>query len=395
MDAIKHEILQIVYRNDIESLVSMRKNISKSNVYDFFPINRHAEKFQGITLLHIAAYFNSLECFLYLLYNERMSIDVVDSIGRKPINFAALGASTDVFSFILNYYSANNRLQDFFSSNLDISPPSVMNICYQACHGGSAEILQCLEHSGFDFTTFAKKCKPIYNSCIDASIKRNKAEALKFMLNFSATHSIFEQEEKTPIMIAIINRYFDAIPLLIDVCDVNHITSDYKNALYYACFYRVKDVVKFLLQHMKTIDIPANIKAKAAVHWICMCKDLEIAQLVLERGIDVNRVDEHDLIGPSDLVIADKKDEIICLDILKLLIKHGLKVNFHVQGQSSLLEMFLVNLNPSHLIVDYLLSIGADANQPLTNKQSETIRECMKKNRSKQIQQLYIKYFGN
>ncbi|EAY09412.1 hypothetical protein TVAG_420340 [Trichomonas vaginalis G3] len=392
------EFVGYVLSNDYKSLKKKEKSISIDATYYIQLPTYSQNREPGTSLLHLAAFANSLECVIMLL-KRGFDIFKTDTLGRTPLNLAALGASVEVMSFILRIYAKENKLEELFRQCYKLDNMET-NLIISASNGGCVDIFRLFEIYGFKLYSFSKQSKTICDICIERLAKNSHIEALKYVLDRIADDGI-SSNDKTPIMTAIINRNFEAAKVLIPHSDLNKVTKDNKTVLSYACFIGNAEMAKNLIPKIDFIDIPKDVKSKGAAHWICQLKDVGVARMVLERGIDVNRRDENNNPCVSDLIIRNSQaDEESAFEILKMLIQYGFDIHATVPEKPSILEIFVLNLSPQPQIIDYLLSLGADANKVcetygMAVKKIETIKEKLKgKCRNPQIAKIYQKYFG-
>ncbi|EAX98809.1 hypothetical protein TVAG_479810 [Trichomonas vaginalis G3] len=177
---------------------------------------------------------------------------------------------------------------------------------------------------------------------------------------------------------------------------------DFRTPISIACFYSNVETVKMLAEVTEEVDIPANIKAPSAVHWICSSKSPKIAKILCSKGIDVNRVDAQGRMGPSFFISSNNnnKDDI---EILKVLLNYGLKINFHLPGKNTILGDCLtidkLMFKDPVEITEFLLDNGADPNDLIyfSGKSPVSCIEYIKRKarRSTKYKELYDNYFNS
>jgi len=107
--------------------------------------------------------------------------------------------------------------------------------------------------------------------------------------------------------------------------------SDGKNQLYVACKYNYKNTVEFLLQE----DL-ANLDEKyeednSPLHIACQYGCTDIANLLIEKGMDINSVNQHKW-TPLHMACEHKKVEVV-----KTLLSHGADITMQTdQGKTAL-----------------------------------------------------------
>lgn len=203
---------------------------------------------------------------------------------------------------------------------------------------------------------------------INYAIKIKDIEILTILLNY-APQTKSDQGQLTPIMQAIVNSQQSAVPLLFDHgYDPTSITAEGRTALFINLFtIKSVELTRLLCNAMDKVDIPENMKKMAAVHYICCCGIPEIAKIVLSKGINVNRIDENNAVGPKHLV--DIASEQAALEILKLLFDYGYEVDLRADNQSNTaLGEFMLGIRTYPQIVDFLISRNANIDLPCFNQ---------------------------
>jgi hypothetical protein len=76
---------------------------------------------------------------------------------------------------------------------------------------------------------------------------------------------------------------------------------------------------------LAVIDRLDDVKRGSEVHWLCECKSPRIARMMIDRGIDVNRVDSEKYVGPHRLV--DRADDAVAIAILEMFVQNGWNAN--------------------------------------------------------------------
>lgn len=301
----------------------------------------------SLSLLHIAAFEDSLEAFVLL---NKIPLNIQSADSYLPIHYACYGGSKEVLTYILtkdpkqattNFCTEYNCLQLATLSN----SPVMLNILFSY---------------GTVMPVFSAK------DPISSAIRQRNVEMLNILLKHTRS-SIRNEGKNTPIMLAIMNNKPDAVPMLIDAnVDLSVINNDYQTALSLACFQGQTDVVRLICEKLDDIDLPANIKQQAAVHWLCQSKDPEIARIMLEKNIDVNRVDKDGFIGPHYLI--DIVEPSVHIKILELLLQHGLKIDFVSNPNgNTILGEYVTGIKKQYEVIDWLLSHGANIDAPLNN----------------------------
>ncbi|OHT00708.1 hypothetical protein TRFO_32527 [Tritrichomonas foetus] len=155
-----------------------------------------------------------------------------------------------------------------------------------------------------------------------------------------------------------------------------------------------EEFIKYLLDKISEVDLKPNERMKSAVHWICQSHSKRIVQMVLEKGIDVNRFDEKGQPGPYYLIDTTPDNEAI--EILDLLVKYGYDLNGVCQYGCGLtiLGQYLCSIKSCLPVIEWLLAHGADPFTPFTgtDKKAKNAYEMAQKSSKRQIRALFEKY---
>ena len=315
----------------------------------------------NLSLIHIAAYFDSLECLIYLERTVKIDLLTTTLSNYNVLHYACEGNAIEVAEYILQKYPflAQKETQ------------TELQYLYLAVFGNSPSILELLFKKGANLKGPATSA----NQPITSAIKKKHVKCLEILLKH--TTKSLENTELTSIMLSIQFGHTAAVPLLIEAgADPTARTSDNKTALSINCFTTCDvDTTRVLCDAMVDIDIPPNIACEAAVHWLCRSANPEIAAIMLEKNIDVNRFDGKGLPGPFYLVDFCPDDN--ALKIMEMLYQHGLQLDLrYSEKHNTILGYFLQAMNRYPKVIDWLISKGANVDLPFYSPlQQTTIRE--------------------
>lgn len=324
-----------------------------------------------ISLLHIAAYCDSLESFIFL-NNIGISIDQKSVNSYLPIHYACLSGSYEIVAYILS----------IDSHQASIISQVEYHQTYLATISGNCDILRLL---------FEKGAKPQNNNkSVRKSIKMKNSECLRILLE-NESKKYYEKYEYSNVMTAIANGNQEAVPLLFEYGDkLDHVVENTgETALSLACFQNFQETVKFLCDNMHNIEISNQLNKKAAVHWICGSKNIEIVKMVLDKNIDINRLDEDGHPGPYYMIDSIDEDDVVV--ILQLLFVKGLNLNNHGNKANSILGDFVLSIQKPLKVIGWLLQNGADANEMLISPNVKII-DFVKKARNNKLMNVFEKY---
>ena len=398
-------LITAAINNDIEPLMKLvhpdRTKNDSDTKYDLKieDSNSIPLKTNGLSLLHIAAFANSLECFLYLQSKCNFPLDIQSNDAKTPFHYAVYAGSCDVAEYILQYYETNYGLKELerklFMDDYINPENKKTSILFLAALSKTPQIFSLIFKYGYSCDKFSVKCKETIQDSFKFILSSKNIGCLTALLANMAKTKL--SADSTPIMHTIMVQQSEAVPLLLGAnFDPSFVSAENRTAMSLACFYSLEDTVKQLADVMDNVDLPPNIKAQAAVHWICQSKKPSIAKILCAKGIDVNRLDRDGRMGPYySLDIGEEKDTI---EILKEFLNSGLNINYHSKDKNTILGDFLTAITTPTQIIDFLLDNGADPNA-IIYSQSLTKQTCLDQTKKKarsnpKLRAVYEKHFG-
>ena len=363
-EAENEHLVHLIISNDVENLSTFDERLKQTNFSFPKPFNQNETDEtipkQELGLIHIAAYFDCLESLFFLEKIVKIDLLSTTSNNYNVLHYACAGNAIEVASYVL--YKHPELAKSVTDTKLQY--------IYLAVIGGSPNILKLLFKKG----AIIKYPAVLANKPITKSIKRKDVKCLQILLK-NTTKSLVNTELNT-LMIAIEYGLVEAIPLLLDSgIDLSERTSKNITALALNCFTICDvNVTKMICDRMNDIDIPPTIHGIAAVHWLCMSKNPEIASIMLKKGIDVNRFDHEGKPGPFYLIDITTDD--IALQIMELLYKYGYILDLrYSEKHNTILGGFINAIATYPKVIDWLISNGASIDLPFYSLvQTTTIR---------------------
>ena len=400
----KESYIDIISRDNVEELRKLVNSNNSTNLFERiyqldFDYNNLKEDY--LTIFHVAACHNSLRCFEYLHIKCNFPIDIESSSSCTPFQFAVFIGSVDVVEYIFRYYEANFG-QDGLENKLfseEYSNPKNVNSIILFAISKNPNILNLLFKYGYSFGKYSDTCKYKINKALKYSITLKNTQFFEILLKKYCESNL--EKDSILILYATALQNNSALRLLLDAkFNPSYMAEDFRTPISIACFYSNVETVKMLAEVTEEVDIPANIKAPSAVHWICSSKSPEIAKILCSKGIDVNRVDAQGRMGPSFFISSNNNNK-NNIEILTVLLNHGLKINFHLPGKNTILGDCLKSdiFKDSIEFTEFLLDNGADPNALIDSggKSPVTCIEHIKRNArpSTKYKELYDNYFNS
>ena len=136
-------------------------NIHSAN-YSITIQNQNTLPNDNLTLLHIAAYYNALDCFRYLQLTRKIPLRMKSASSYYPLHYSCLSGSSEISLYILS--------QDPDQATHIIQGGGQQQVIYCSIIGGNPEILEALFKSGatlnqyiYDQNDYIKKAISLHN----------------------------------------------------------------------------------------------------------------------------------------------------------------------------------------------------------------------------------------
>ena len=136
LSEIAENSLELTTFSDLNNREFNHTSIDET-IFDRIPIT-------GLTLLHIASRYNSLECFKFIHEDKKIPLKILSENKLIPLQYACFYGSTDVALYILNEDPDECKYHD--------DEKSIFSVLYCATIGGKIEIMQELFNKGAKLT---------------------------------------------------------------------------------------------------------------------------------------------------------------------------------------------------------------------------------------------------
>lgn len=319
---------------------------------------------ERLNLLHIAAYYDSLECFRYIERTGKLKLRSQSAAGYYPLHYACYSGSNEVALYILS--------KD--PSQAQAHPEGIndLQLLYCATLGSDPEILQALFDNGAKMSDQWNKEEKL----IAKGIGLHNRDILSILMKNSTNKpgSRIDATQGTAAMRAVINHNVEALEVLYrgkeDITPCFTDRSGFHSLVSLICETDVRKIFKGIFKRILTdardIQIePEYIAGKTfqagVCHWACMYLDVEIARLMFKTpGVEVNRLDKEYKTGAAKLI--EKKDKEV-VPMLEFLYSQGFNFNTRKDEKSqSLLENFLTAISKNYQAIEFIVNHGADVN---------------------------------
>lgn len=260
------------------------------------------------TTLHQVCTIGMAEMVDVLLQKNKKLINQVDEEGMTPLHIAAYFGNTEVVKKLLE----NNALLDVYSN-------SGVNAIHLAAARGHVDILKLLIQKGVSIG----KTDLYGGSPLHAAAESGQIQTVKYLIENKAGINNTDKEGVTALQFAVLHNHIEVAKLLIATgATVNFYSKKYGPLLHAAIRNKNIEMVKLL------IDAKANVyevdKANnSAVHIAAELGNIEILSVLLAKSADVNALNQN---RKSPLLIAAEKNHVEC--VKELLINGKGRIQF-------------------------------------------------------------------
>lgn len=416
---IDNEIVKTIYENDAESLSKLLSRLpySFSNritsaYFSLLPRSdtvslqsrsgRLSDK--NLTLLHIAAYYDSTESFFTLIeffkssgQNEDQIFYARTSESYYPLHYALINRSYEIANFIINRVPDQiHKIDD----GVRYYPITLAVI------GGMTNFLEYL------FKITAKNPLPTnqINQAYDMALGIGEYPCLKLLIQNKNPNSTKLRDE-TIQMKAVANCLPNVVSLVLMNEHDNLDAIFYKNKEADSLLRRLltydppkfKEQIKQALELMEVdqqrVDPDKFHRTKGVCHWMCYFCDVEIAEMLVSKfSVDINRVDDNFQTGPFMMTRDDLTEKQI-IDMLNFLIDNKFDLNYMSKGtngklrQKTVLEFFVTSKKRLD-VIRFLLEKNANPDAPtfVQGGINGTIRDYVRKKKSKDMNDIFDQF---
>lgn len=304
---------------------------------------------EGLTLLHIAAFFDNFEVFHYLESKGGEFLNLRTSNGAfyLPLHYACFGSAKECAAYILARDPALAVVE------LECQWQAV----FLATFSNSPEILELLLSHGADL----RSPRNVQNRPFEQALKMNHLDCLLLLLQHSCKTDV-DAFGMSPLMVAIARKAEGALEWLLDRgLDPTFVSFRGDTALALACTQGDVGTVKMLCDRMENIEIPeSEDRLSSIARWAVSSKNLDILRMVLKKGCDLNR---YDVSGEQPVdAIRGIIDDATGLKMLEMLIEFGYDIHSRdpKDGKAFLDRVIEFTVSKYPKIVEFLLTKGAD-----------------------------------
>ena len=378
-----NQIVEAIRDNNVKELETLLGHMSRDGfarvnfrLEDKWNLGRHLHM-DGLSLMHIAALYDALDCFIFLEQQD-LKYDQQSAASCLPIHYACRTGAYEVACYIIHKDPAQARIVP----QGDNAP----DLVYLATVAGNADIVKLLLDNG----AAQESVKNRENQALKEAIQFHHVDCLRLLLRHN--HKMHDQRLYSALMFAIIKLEKDAVRMLLEAGDdPNYFAPDHTSALFLACYHGEGwlDIVELLASRVTKIDLDPHLKKKAAIHWACQSQCPEIVELLLRKGIDVNRLDEKGKTGLYYLLDTSQSfPEEKLIRVMEIMLEHGLSLT---GPNLSIIVDFIKAITKQPRVIGWLFAHGVP---PDAVYEGKTIRDyvAVAKRTSRPMREVYDKW---
>jgi len=209
------------------------------------------------------------------------------------------------------------------------------------------------------------------------AIEAEDLAAIRTFFQAGIDPNLVNEKGETPLTFAIGCCKIKTIKALLEKVDVNRRNKEGNSPLYLAFRENKREIFDLLLESNADVKVPGN-NNRTVLHLAAAYDDVELVQKLIERGADVNAVDDID--GDIPLIqtcLGNYRQ----MEMIKLLLDKGAEINH--QGNNKATCLFYVAAAGHTEVVRELLNRGADPK--IRDSKGKTALDRALKNNRKEV----------
>ncbi|EAY21855.1 hypothetical protein TVAG_249150 [Trichomonas vaginalis G3] len=343
-----------ILKDDILALdkISDLENTQVKLFFDIPYINSlRKEKFiidvNSSYILHAAAFHDSLDILIYLHRVKNVKLNKEDMNNLMPLHFACANNSIECALYIINHLS----LQEINAERSD------HKYFFYACNSNAYTIISALISKGYDVSPFSNHQ---ITESLSAACQRNY---IKPVIEILTHQDQLRGLNSNPLLVAIAHENYDIVEFLINNGYAADEFSNNTLPLFKALdpYKPNMKIVDLIIKNSSVFDFHTNVFRKSTVHYICSSMNTDIAKELLKHRIDVNRLDEQRMPGPTYL---SSRDPHIAIEILNLLYENGYDINLKADyDEKPIIYVFCMKCGSYDHIIAWFIKHGANLDE--------------------------------
>lgn len=317
----------------------------------------------SLTLLHIAAFYDSTECLSYLLTLNQFSINQISADGYYPLHYSVVGLSIECTTLLL-----------IDGADPNLSPPNDYKTpIFLATSVGCSVILSMLFDYGAKYIL-----TPLHNP-LAVSLRFKHIDCFNILISKDVIPTApSDKKEFSPLMWAISTKYFEAVPILLSHgANPSFITLNHYSPLFLACQVRSLQTVQQLCSYGVSMAVEGP-GGSHPIHWAAGSCFPDIVNTVIDHGAEITAINsqgDNALFEVLRFPIHSKNEKDLrkidvmnIINTLKILLNFGLNINSKRKDGSTLVLNYVTMKDKLDLqVLDFLIQSGFDWNLRIGN----------------------------
>jgi len=304
---------------------------------------------------------------LYDFFLQQANIDCLELIIKigiqdYDINFiSVVGGNTDLLT--LAFKANNDFLINWALNNLDINVNNVYvnhdgkNSLIYGIENANNDAVIKLINKGIELDRDIGTLQPL-----ELAVSKHNIEIVNYLLEKGANVNLQSKYDRTALFSAAALGYLDIAKILIKYnADPNIVDKYNVSPLIIAAEKHHTSMIKYLVNETYA-DININPKYNDTVlNYAIKNVDLDLIKFLLDHGAVPNTKSRNgELILINVLMYFPKRKSDVIIETLKLLLKHGVKINEINDIYNMTVLMYAVNRSSRLSVIEFLLKSGAD-----------------------------------
>ncbi|MBF0238336.1 MAG: ankyrin repeat domain-containing protein [SAR324 cluster bacterium] len=238
--------------------------------------------------------------------------------------------SVKEFQTKLQFYSEYQTRQEIIQEGISFTEDQFMKYVEQQDLQGVSRFLE----AGMDLYSLTRRYSPLHKA-----VQKNNFRLVEQLLSHGAFLEDRDHESRTPLMIAV-QQNLGMVQFLVErganPNEVGLLTG--YTSLTWAVISNRPEILEYLLDHGGTRDT-LDYLGWGLLHHAVYHQNIEVLQVLVQRGLDLNRQDEE---GETPLMIAARKNHKAAANYL---MRHGAKLDLKNKKERTALQIALDNRN--------------------------------------------------
>lgn len=243
------------------------------------------------TLIQVAAFYGSIKCFNFLRLNNA-DLHAEDKKSQSLQKFAVAGGNLTILDILDDFSFEDTLTTSVLFHNIEISKWLIsvkrvqnMNEAFStACLNNDFECLNLLLENGVN----PNSCNVNASNALHLAAARNNFVVLNFLKDLKINLAARNAKGMTPLNLAIVRNHIESVRTFLEYPYININTSGIKTPLMFACEYGNLDIIDLLIENGADLNLQDE-SLYAAIHYAVIAKRIDVVKhLIKQDNLDVN-----------------------------------------------------------------------------------------------------------